>query len=88
MEALFATREFNIDDEATVLRHGNHYFRLDGNTRRRQDLIDRFNNPRSPVRMFLISTLAGGLGISLTGATRAILYVRIASFCLFIAPRK
>lgn len=68
------THEFEIDDEPTTLHPNVHYYRLDGTTRHRQEVIDRFNNPRSPVRLFLISTLAGGFGISLTGASRAILY--------------
>lgn len=83
IEALFATQEFVINDEATILQPNSHYYRLDGSTRRRQEVIDRFNNPRSPVRLFLISTLAGGVGISLVGATRAILCVAVLRFVLF-----
>ena len=46
------------------------YLRLDGETAnlKRQKLIDIFNAPNSEVKIFLLSTKAGGLGINLTTA--------------------
>ncbi len=40
---------------------------LDGSTRKRQDLVDRFNNDPS-IPVFFISLMAGGVGLNLTGA--------------------
>lgn len=50
----------------------NHLY-LDGATKNRQDLIDRFNNDES-VRLFLISLKAGGTGLNLTAADTVIIY--------------
>jgi SWI/SNF-related matrix-associated actin-dependent regulator 1 of chromatin subfamily A len=46
------------------------FLRLDGSTpvAERQDLIDEFNDDDS-IRVFLLSTRAGGLGINLTSGT-------------------
>jgi SNF2 family DNA or RNA helicase len=46
---------------------------LDGGTRNRQDLIDRFNN-ESNIKLFLISLKAGGTGLNLTAADTVIIY--------------
>lgn len=53
------------------------YFRMDGQT----DVILRkryakaFNDPANPrARLFIISTLAGGIGINLTGSNRVIVF--------------
>ncbi|MGM0578447.1 MAG: DEAD/DEAH box helicase [Myxococcota bacterium] len=43
------------------------YFYLDGRTRNRQKLVDRFNSPKGPP-LFLISLKAGGTGLNLTAA--------------------
>jgi SNF2 family DNA or RNA helicase len=50
--------------------------RIDGSTkeRDRQRLVDDFNNPKSKCSCMLLSTKAGGLGLTLTGADRAIIY--------------
>jgi hypothetical protein len=50
--------------------------RIDGDTkeRERQRLVDDFNNPKSQQKVFLLSTKAGGVGITLTGADRVILF--------------
>ncbi|CAH8288739.1 unnamed protein product [Schistosoma bovis] len=50
------------------------YIRMDGSTpvSERQTLIDRFNS--SSIEVFLLSTRAGGLGISLTGADTVIIH--------------
>ena len=52
------------------------YVRLDGETNRVQRRLDvrRFNAPRSPLFIFLISTRAGGLGLNLASADTVILY--------------
>jgi SNF2 family DNA or RNA helicase len=50
--------------------------RIDGQTkeRDRQRFVDEFNDPESDVEVMLLSTKAGGLGLTLTGADRAIIY--------------
>ena len=52
------------------------YFRLDGtmNVKKRQDVVDKFNNPEGPEFVFLLSSKAGGCGINLIGANRLILF--------------
>lgn len=52
------------------------YSRLDGTTsvKRRQALIDQFNNPNSDIFIFLLTTRAGGIGINLVGANRVVIY--------------
>lgn len=49
------------------------YLYLDGSTKDRQELIDRFNSDES-VRLFLISLKAGGTGLNLTSADTVIIY--------------
>ncbi|MBX7138680.1 MAG: DEAD/DEAH box helicase [Oligoflexia bacterium] len=49
------------------------YLYLDGTTRDRQSLVDRFNHDEK-VRLFLISLKAGGTGLNLTGADTVIIY--------------
>ena len=46
---------------------------LDGRTKNRQTLVDRFNEDES-VRAFLISLKAGGTGLNLTAADTVIIY--------------
>ncbi|CAK9437953.1 uncharacterized protein LODBEIA_P23310 [Lodderomyces beijingensis] len=50
--------------------------RLDGSTQHeeREEQISLFNNPKSPIQVFLLSTRAGGLGINLTAADTVILF--------------
>ncbi|KAI9562423.1 hypothetical protein GHT06_013393 [Daphnia sinensis] len=53
------------------------YFRLDGSTSSEQRLkwCRAFNDPQNPrSRLFIISTRAGGIGINLVGANRAIIF--------------
>jgi superfamily II DNA or RNA helicase len=52
---------------------GTEYLYLDGTTRNRQDLIDRFSQDDS-VRLFLISLKAGGSGLNLMAADTVIIY--------------
>lgn len=51
------------------------YLRLDGSTpvSKRDSLIQDFNDKAGPYFVMLLTTRAGGLGISLTGANRIIL---------------
>lgn len=67
--------------EDLVLSAGYPYRRMDGNTpmAQRQRLIDEFNGPTAGsggghVFVFLLTTKVGGLGITLTGADRVLLY--------------
>ena len=52
------------------------FFRLDGSTpvEERQQLVDEYNAPDSPIFAFLLSTRAGGQGINLVGADTVILH--------------
>jgi len=51
------------------------FCRMDGKTpiSERQHLVDRFNKDDS-IKVFLLTTKVGGLGVNLTGATRIIIY--------------
>ena len=55
-----------------------HYsvLRIDGSVpeSQRQDRVDQFNDAADSSQIMLLSTKAGGLGLTLTGADRAILY--------------
>jgi hypothetical protein len=50
--------------------------RIDGQTKEkdRQRFVDEFNNPESTIEAMLISTKAGGQGLTLTGADTVIVY--------------
>ena len=50
-------------------KKGNDYLRIDGSTdsSRRGDLIDKFNS-NEDIKLFLISSLAGGIGINLVSS--------------------
>jgi SWI/SNF-related matrix-associated actin-dependent regulator 1 of chromatin subfamily A len=52
------------------------FFRMDGSTpvEERQQLVDGFNAPDSPIFAFLLSTRAGGQGINLTSADTVIIH--------------
>lgn len=57
-----------------VTRYG--YFRLEGSTniKKRQKLVDLFNDPEGKEFVFLLSSKAGGCGINLIGANRLVLF--------------
>lgn len=44
------------------------------NIKKRQKLVDQFNDPEGSERVFLLSSKAGGCGINLIGANRLILF--------------
>lgn len=50
--------------------------RIDGKTkeRERQQFVDEFNSERNGIQVMLLSTKAAGIGLTLTGADRAIIY--------------
>jgi SNF2 family DNA or RNA helicase len=52
------------------------FLKLDGNTpiRKRNDMINTFNDMNSPYYIMLLTTRTGGVGISLTAANRVILF--------------
>lgn len=59
--------------QAFVQRAGYDYVRLDGSTpqKARQPLVDQFNG-RHSIFLFLMSTVAGGVGINLTAANKVV----------------
>ena len=50
--------------------------------KKRQELVNKFNNPTSPEFVFLLSSKAGGCGINLIGANRLVLFDPGMSFFL------
>ncbi|KAA3682150.1 RAD54-like protein 2 [Paragonimus westermani] len=63
-------------DQPTVWTKNVHYFRLDGSTTasEREKLINHFNDPKNPAKLFLVSTRAGCLGVNLIGANRVVVF--------------
>ena len=61
----FQTQLLEIEKQLKTL--GIDSLRLDGQTRNRQELVDRFQKPDGPP-VFLISLKAGGYGLNLTAA--------------------
>jgi ATP-dependent DNA helicase len=74
-----------LEDWATELK-GWPICRLDGSVSQeeRRQQIAHFNDPQSNVRLFLLSTRAGGLGINLTAADTVVIFdsdwVSLATF--------
>jgi superfamily II DNA or RNA helicase len=66
--------------------------RLDGSMsiKKRQELVNQFNNPKNPEFVFLLSSKAGGCGINLIGANRLVLFDpgTFASSRMVIKPDK
>lgn len=70
------TKMLNIlDDWATDLKHWP-VCRLDGSVSQqvRRDQIAEFSDPNSEIKLFLLSTRAGGLGINLTAADTVVIF--------------
>jgi SNF2 family DNA or RNA helicase len=66
-----------LDILEDFLEMRNHkYYRLDGSTELedREKSINEFTSPGSKVRVFLISTRAGGLGINLVSANHVVIF--------------
>merc|ERR1712241_333260 len=67
----------SYDDTYGTWNHGKDYFRMDGSTGPdvRKKWCNYFNKPaNTQMRLFLISTKAGGLGINLVAANRVIIF--------------
>ena len=74
-----AASSFRVD--GVVVRplprgRGHRYVRVDGSTPHelREERIEQYNAPSSPLYCFLLSTRAGGLGINLQTADTVVLY--------------
>ena len=51
------------------------FYRLDGSTKPeiRQKLVDKFNDSKNPICVFLLGAKAGGAGLNMVGANRMIM---------------
>jgi len=69
------TRMLDVLEDFLVMR-GHRYCRVDGKTPHelREERIEQYNAPKSPLYCFLLSTRAGGLGINLQTADTVVLY--------------
>ena len=68
----------NIQSECSTCKFSQwkekyHYLRIDGSTSDRQDSIDKFNK-LSHIKLFMLSTKAGNMGINLQAANRVIIF--------------
>ena len=72
---IFSNSTMTLDIIQRVL-HGLNISRIDGKTKEedRQQSVEEFNREDSNVDVMLLSTKAGGLGLTLTGADRAVIY--------------
>ena len=64
-----------LDDLLTLPGEGLGFVKLDGSTKQsdRMPMIDKFHQDPD-VFVFLISTLAGGTGLNLTGANKVVIF--------------
>eukprot|EP01105_Mastigella_eilhardi_P026345 TRINITY_DN755_c0_g1_i2.p1 TRINITY_DN755_c0_g1~~TRINITY_DN755_c0_g1_i2.p1 ORF type:complete len:1337 (-),score=374.11 TRINITY_DN755_c0_g1_i2:53-4033(-) len=75
--AVFTQSVLTLDFIAEHLRSGGYdFYRIDGRVaaQERQKQLKRFNKPDNPVKVFIVSTKAGGLGVNLPGANRLVLF--------------
>jgi SNF2 family DNA or RNA helicase len=70
-------------------QHGIRLLRIDGSTpvQERQDNVDLFNHEDGDIFVMLLTTTAGGVGLTLTGADRVILYVVLPANYIIISSR-
>ncbi len=66
-------REMLVIIRRWLAETGVEYLYLDGATKNRQDIVDKFNNDVQS-RLFLISLKAGGTGLNLTAADTVVIY--------------
>ena len=73
---IFSQSTKMLDIIQRVLERVNGLRRIDGKTkeRDRQRLVDHFNEKGSPIQVMLLSTKAAGIGLTLTGADRVVIY--------------
>ena len=65
-----------LDFLQSILKNLNiKFLRLDGKTpaKNRQGLVDKFNNQKNPICVFLLGAKAGGTGLNFIGANRMIM---------------
>ncbi|CAL5985188.1 Chromodomain_helicase-DNA-binding protein [Hexamita inflata] len=62
--------------EVYFIRRNIKFLRIDGGVTavQRQELIDKFNDPKQAIYVFILSTQAGGMGINLQAAQDVIIY--------------
>eukprot|EP00759_Apiculatamorpha_spiralis_P024486 PhF_6_TR27913/c0_g1_i1/m.40997/K20093/ERCC6L, PICH; DNA excision repair protein ERCC-6-like len=67
---IFSRSKRILDVIERVIKPMTKHYRIDGSTPvpERHVLVKKFNNPRSAVRVCLLTTQVGGLGLTLTGA--------------------
>lgn len=65
----------SVERVVQSLHLGSDFFRLDGKViqKRREEMVNAFNRPSDPRRVFLLSSKAGGVGLNLIGASRLIM---------------
>jgi len=65
-----------LDIISKALNGSVRHLRIDGSTANnyRQKAVDHFNDRESKIDIMLLSTKAAGIGLTLTGADRAIIY--------------
>lgn len=79
IEMFLKSAEVSDDNSITPLKWkaGHDYYRIDGDVsiEKRSEMCKSFNNPANKnVKLMLMSTKAGGLGINLTGANRVVVF--------------
>ncbi|XP_033103595.1 DNA repair and recombination protein RAD54-like [Anneissia japonica] len=69
------TQTLDLFERLSRLR-GYIYVRLDGtmSIKKRAKIVEKFNDPRSPEYIFMLSSKAGGCGLNLIGANRLVMF--------------
>ncbi|KAF0991577.1 hypothetical protein HZS_1023, partial [Henneguya salminicola] len=70
------TQTLDLFEQLCRLRKSHSFVRLDGtmSIKKRQKIVDRFNDPNTPEFVFMLSSKAGGCGLNLIGANRLIMF--------------